>query len=1065
MSVATLVACGSAGTSTGTSATTEGASSSSGAGTGGHGDGGHGLGGGLILPDGGPDDAPSDADVCVGMACPTDQHCASMGGQGTCVNNTCADLMCTATELCTATPGGGAVCTSIACASDVDCPATQFCNGTICVDDTCAAGVRTCTGDELHECAADGSGSPLKYLCGSQSYFSSPCIDPGNGDAYCPCEDDWDCPANTACEASKCTGTGKAPTCTLPPVSFTSVLPVNEIQWGGTGQGSPKNNAVNAPFPLSSQVCATPVVANLDDDNGDGKIDELDFPEIVFMTYCGTDVAVNGIVRAIHGGGPNKGKDFWATCGDTVWHEGDDLAMPCACATAEGNSTAAVAVADLDGDGVPEIIVPNENDAILILDNTGVPISRSANTQWPAAYVNAAPTIANLDNQGMAEIVVGNNAFTLGKDAMGKLVVVDRFTGGTLPSGQNAQGPVSCVANIAGDSRPEIIAGTTAYRLPVPPAGVTKRADCVAGATDNFCLGKLDVVWDGQTVNGSAAVTGIPTAQRDGFCAIADVLGADETLAPGPQNPLDGKAEVVVIANGYLLVLNGETGALRRNINLGAGANGGAPNVDDFDGDGFPEIGTAFGSAYLMIDLQDPTVACPAWPTAITDGSGVPVTDPARAPGAACTMDGDCAAGAVCNKILGACVCLHNGWSRVTEDDSSRVTSSSVFDFNGDGAAEVVYNDECFFRIYDGRDGTVLFKHPSPSRTRIENPVIADVDNDGNAEIVFASNNDSNACSVGNDFPNGLNVWGDASDTWVSARRIWNEHAYHVTNITEGGAVPVKEPESWKTYNGRTYNTYRSNPRSFAVAPDLTVKAVQISSPDATCGQLSKHLTINVEIDNAGDLRVGPGVVVSFYGAWTTPPLVDALHADAVATPLTYTLQSSLEPGGSIIVSVTYDAANNAPGVVPDEIRVVVDELNQQRECNEMNNELTQPVKAGTQAADLRISLGAVGVATCPAPDLPFTVSNDGSLPASNVLVRFYLGDPNQGGTAFHEETVPGPIMPGGSVTLDASLAGFPNNLSVLVYAIVDPDNAIAECNDGNNKAAATAKAVCFGAG
>jgi hypothetical protein len=1053
--VLAVAACGGGGETAATSS--HSGSSSSGTAEGGGPSGGSG-GQGIVLPDGGPDDAPDDADVCVSMACPADQHCAPLNGTGTCVNNTCADLACKPTEACVGTPGGGAVCKDISCTTDASCPASQWCNGNICVDDLCVPGTRTCTGDELHECAPNGSGSPLKYLCGSQSYYSSPCTDAGTGDAYCPCEDDWDCPANTGCDVGKCTGTGKAPTCTLPPVDFSSVLPVNEIQWGGTGQGSPANLAVNAPFPASSQACATPVVANLDDDNGDGLINELDFPEIIFMTYCGTDVAINGIVRAIHGGGPNKGKDFWAQCGTTTWHEGDDLNMPCACATAEGNSTAAVAVADLDGDGVPEIIVPTENDAVLILDNKGVPITRTANTQWAGAYVNPAPTIANIDQQGFAEIVVGNTVFTLEHDANGKLAFVDRFTGGTLPSGQNGQGPVPCVANIAGDGRMEIIAGTTAYGLPKPPPGVTRRADCAVGATDNFCLGKLDVIWDGQTVNGA---TKIPAAQRDGFCAIADVLGADETLAPGPQNPLDGKAEVVVIANGFLLVLNGETGTLRRSIDLGAGANGGAPNVDDFDGDGFPEIGTAFGSSYLLIDLQDPTTACPAWPTPFTDGSATPGTDPARAPGGACAADADCAAGAVCNKTLGACVCLHNGWKRVTEDDSSRVTSSSVFDFNGDGAAEVVYNDECYFRIYDGRTGGVLFKHPSPSRTRIENPAIADVDNDGNAEIVFPSNNDAAACSTGSNFPNGIAVWGDASDTWVSARRIWNQHSYHVTNITESGAVPVKEPEHWKTYNGRSYNTYRSNPRSFAVAPDLTVKGVQVSSPDATCGQLSTHLTVSVEIDNLGDLRVGPGVVVTFYGGWTTPALMEALHADTMGTPLTYTLTSSLEPGGSIVVAVDYDAANNSPGVVPDEIRVVVDEGNTQRECNEMNNELTQPVMAGNQAADLRLTLGAVGIAGCPAPDLVTTVYNDGSMPASNVVVRYYAGDPNQGGTAFHDELVAGPILPGGSTMFTASLTGFPSNLSVLVYAIVDPDNAIPECNDGNNKAAATGKAVC----
>ena len=93
------------------------------------------------------------------------------------------------------------------------------------------------------------------------------------GDAYCGCEDDWDCPAFTTCEVGKCVGTGVAPTCTLEPEPFTNVLPVNEIQWGGLNQTS--KNAVNAPFPLSSQVSVVPIVINLDDDNGDGHIDEI----------------------------------------------------------------------------------------------------------------------------------------------------------------------------------------------------------------------------------------------------------------------------------------------------------------------------------------------------------------------------------------------------------------------------------------------------------------------------------------------------------------------------------------------------------------------------------------------------------------------------------------------------------------------------------------------------------------------------------------------------------------------------------------------------------------------
>lgn len=993
-------------------------------------------------------------DVCVAVQCDPDQHCEAQDGMAVCVGNKCTDLNCSATEVCEETPGGGAICKDISCPTDAACPASQYCNGTICVDDVCSPGSQTCLGQELHECSANGGGEAAKYMCGSQSYYTSTCEDPGMGDAACPCEDDWDCPEYTVCEVGKCTGTGKAPTCTLPPVPFQNVLPKNEIQWGGTGTANP--NAVNAPFPSSSQTSMTPIVINLDDDNGDGLINELDFAEIVFTTYCGTDISTNGIVRAIHGGGPNKGKDFFATCGATVWHEGDPLNMACACANATGNSTAVLAAGDIDGDGKPELVVPNETAGLTLLSNTGEIIATSAANQW-TGYTNPAVAIANIDNKGFAEVVVGNKVFTFAHDANGKLVFVDRFTG-SLSAGIQSQGPVSCVANVTGDSRQEIVAGTTVYALPEPPQGVTKRSECAMGAMDAFCLGNLTVVWDGQTVNTPMV---IPNAKRDGFCAVADVLGMDEMAAPSPANPLDGKAEVVLINDGYLLVLNGDTGMLRRSLDLKVGVDGGAPNVDDFDGDGFPEIASAGSANYVVIDLQETSAACPAWPTAFNDAQMGMQGNPARTPGAACTMDSECAAGAVCNKTKGSCVCLHNGWARVTEDDSSRVTASSVFDFNGDGAAEVVYNDECYFRIYDGTTGAVLFKKNSPSRTRIENPAIADVDNDGNAEIIFASNNDASLCSTGVNYPNGIAVWGDDSDTWVSARRIWNEHAYHVTNVLEGGGIPLKEPESWKMYNGRRYNTYRSNPRSFGVAPDLTVEGVQITSPNAACGQLSTVIDITLEIANTGDLRVGPGVVVTFYGEWLNPALSEALHANMMQAPLTATLQGSIEPGGTALVTVTYDAANNAPNALPDTVRVVVDEANKERECNEANNEVTQKVDPGMQQADLRVLLGVASGVTCPSPQVETTVLNDGSAPASDIVVRYYAGDPNQGGTAIYNQVVPGPIPPGGNATFTANIMGFPSNLSILIYAVVDPDNAIMECNDGNNKDAADNKVIC----
>ncbi|HYC54441.1 MAG TPA: FG-GAP-like repeat-containing protein, partial [Candidatus Binatia bacterium] len=507
-------------------------------------------------------------------------------------------------------------------------------------------------------------------------------------------------------------------------------------------------------------------------------------------------------VRAIHGGGPNKGEDYFATCGSTVWHEGDDIDMPCACTTATANSTATLAVGDIDGDGIPEIVVPNENSGLTVLDNTGEPIAETGPNQW-VSYPGPAPVIANLDNDGLAEIVVGRHAFTMSKDL--QMLFVNRFSG-TLMNGINNLGPVPCVADIAGDSRPEIVAGSTVYAFPEPPPGVTTIEECPGGAMDDFCLGRLTVVWDAQAVNGSVVV---PNAQRDGFCAIADVLGTDETIAPGPDNPLDGTAEVVLVGEGYLQIYNGQTGLSRRFINMGLGSDGGTPALADTDNDGFPEIGVGFGARYALVDLQSASPSCPAWPNAFVDsGSGLQGNAP-RTPGAACAVDGDCAGGAVCRS--GNCVCLHNGWQRVIEDDSSRATAAAAFDMNGDGASEILYNDECYLRMYDGTTGEVLLKHRSPSRTRIESPVVADADRDGRAEIVWSSNTDASLCSEGSNYPNGVFMFGDSSETWVPTRSIWNQHSYHVTNVADDAGIPVIEANSWIDQGEQPFNTYRSN--------------------------------------------------------------------------------------------------------------------------------------------------------------------------------------------------------------------------------------------------------------
>ena len=64
-----------------------------------------------------------------------------------------------------------------------------------------------------------------------------------------------------------------------------------------------------------------------------------------------------------------------------------------------------------------------------------------------------------------------------------------------------------------------------------------------------------------------------------------------------------------------------------------------------------------------------------------------------------------------------------------------------MFDFDGDGEAEVIYNDECFLRVYAGDDGKVKLELENSSLTGSDYPIAVDVDGDGHTELVVTSGN------------------------------------------------------------------------------------------------------------------------------------------------------------------------------------------------------------------------------------------------------------------------------------------------------------------------------------
>jgi len=115
--------------------------------------------------------------------------------------------------------------------------------------------------------------------------------------------------------------------------------------------------------------------------------------------------------------------------------------------------------------------------------------------------------------------------------------------------------------------------------------------------------------------------------------------------------------------------------------------------------------------------------------------------------------------------------------------ESSGHTSLTAFDFNSDGIPELVYRDQHYLRIINGNTGKTIDSVEVGSLTSVEGPVITDVDGDGHAEILvngYIDHRDSIR----------IFCFESAGAPWASARRVWNQTGYHVTNVNDDLTIP-----------------------------------------------------------------------------------------------------------------------------------------------------------------------------------------------------------------------------------------------------------------------------------
>jgi len=159
--------------------------------------------------------------------------------------------------------------------------------------------------------------------------------------------------------------------------------------------------------------------------------------------------------------------------------------------------------------------------------------------------------------------------------------------------------------------------------------------------------------------------------------------------------------------------------------------------VADFDGDGDPEVVLATARSDRLVYLLD-HLGNELGPPHVVTGTRRPFSVPLVA-----DIDGDGQPEVVIVYDLFIEAIDWNGsgfdllW-RTPTSDGSGATGASAFDFDGDGAYEIVYTDEQSWYLFDGRDGSVYYSEPLGSVTLIELPVIADIDGDDRTELTTA---------------------------------------------------------------------------------------------------------------------------------------------------------------------------------------------------------------------------------------------------------------------------------------------------------------------------------------
>jgi hypothetical protein len=154
----------------------------------------------------------------------------------------------------------------------------------------------------------------------------------------------------------------------------------------------------------------------------------------------------------------------------------------------------------------------------------------------------------------------------------------------------------------------------------------------------------------------------------------------------------------------------------------------------------------------------------------------------------------------------------------------------------------------------------------------------------------------------------GIRVFASPTRDWVGTRRIWNQHTYHITNVSERGEIPTRERSNW-TVPG--LNNFRLNVQPGA-ANIADLAPIDLAVDVSMC---PARMTLYFLIENQGWAAVPAGAVIAVY--------VEDAGTFVLVGRVTTT--RPLLPGESEGFGVPYDLGARDPSL-PVRFRVVAND-------------------------------------------------------------------------------------------------------------------------------------------